>query len=106
MIIEAISNSFAEGVVRSATKAPKPPQANDAKVVKSTPKWSGSFVLKNLKMIYEMLNEVEAIVEKEGEIVRPKSPCALVTDISGKLTDVFDVERNMSQLLPFCFPVR
>ena len=106
MIIEAITKTFAGGIVRSATKAPKQ-ETNDANgAAKPSLEWSSSFVNEHLSKNHTMLSEVEKLLEKDRETVRPKSPCALVTDVSGKLTDLFAVELNISLLLPFCFPVR
>ena len=63
-------------------------------------------MLKNLSRIYDLFKEVEAILDASGETAHIKSPCAVVTEFTGKLNDLYIVERNMSQLLCFCFPVR
>lgn len=71
-------------------------------------KWNTKFVQANLSRLTVLCNEVEQLLKTQEPppVLRLSSPCVLVTEFSGKLFDLMNIERHLSYLISFCFPTR
>ncbi|KAJ6223285.1 hypothetical protein RDWZM_001830 [Blomia tropicalis] len=70
--------------------------------VDESDRWGIKFFTKYQSKIVQLLNDLET----KPIVNHLPSPVAIFTDYGGRLNDLFAFERNISQLAPFCFPVR
>lgn len=107
-LYEAIAGYLDNGNVRTAAistkqKSPTKRTASINANNKSLTKWSEKFVQKYTKEIMDIIEKTSKVGQAEGELLRVRAPVAIVNVIKG--TELVAIERNISHLQTFMFPV-
>lgn len=107
-LYEAIASYLDSGNVRTAAtstkqNSPTKQSAASSSNINSNSKWSEKFVQKYTKEIMDVLEKTAKMGQAEGELLKIRAPVAVVNVV--KSTELVAIERNISQLQTFMFPV-